>query len=137
MKTVISALAISLALTAPVFAESQHSSGESKLSSTSMMTRQEHVQSMNSLMNALKKEKDPSKRQKLLQKHSNEMETGMHMMNQMENSSEDLSIFSKTIPERMDIMEKRMGMMQMMISQIIDHQVQAESVKRTHRHKRR
>lgn len=137
MKKVISVLAIYLALTAPVFADDQYFSVESKQSSNSMMTRQEHMQSMSSLMNALKKEKDPSKRQQLLQKHSNEMEAGINMMNHMSDSNEDSSMSTKTISERMDIIEKRMGMMQVMISQVIDHQIQAESVKPTHRHKRR
>lgn len=115
MKTLISVLLFSVALSAPVFADSQHHGKESQPSSNNMMDMKEHMQSMQAMMKSLKQEPNPEKRSELIDAHMQSMKKGM-MMN---NHSEDGDA-SMPMGQRMDMMNKRINMMQMMMGQMMD-----------------
>jgi periplasmic protein CpxP/Spy len=149
MKTLITAIALTAALSTPVFAESDHDHQQGNdmkgagmeggmmmgmMDQEHMKKMHQHMQDMQKLMADIKQESDPQKRQQLMHKHMQTMQHGMHMMmGKMKGGHEmkdQMDMPSMQMDERMGMMEKRMNMMQMMMDQMMQHQ--AEEKKQQH-----
>ena len=140
MKTIISVLAVTALLSSPVFADDHgHNGGMDKsdmtaggmmMSHEQMVTMHKHMQKMTDIMKKIKTETDSEKRQKLMQQHINDMQEGMKM--RMGDMSMDMKTQSKMgdkdMMKRMTMMEQRMGMLQMMMGQMMDHELEAKKV---------
>ena len=134
MKTLITAIAISAALSAPVFASGDHEehkgksmSGaeiqESKVNHREMMEM--HTQKMEKLMAELKKENDPEKHQKLMEEHTKSMQDAMHMMNSNMRGKHGMTGQMKMPSmQQMDMMEDRMDMVQTLMEQMMESKTQ-------------
>ena len=134
MKTLISAFVIFILLTSPVFADGRHKhdrdmkgEGMGVMSHEQMMAMHKHMREMRSIMEKIKKETDQKKRHELMQNHMDSMKKGMHMMmskniSMKQGKGHDMS--SMKMGDRMDMMEQRMNMMQMMMGQMMEHEVE-------------
>ena len=134
MKTLITAIAISAALSAPVFASGEHKehkgksmSGaemqESKVNHREMMAT--HKQRMEKIMAELKEEKDPEKHQKLMEEHMKSMQDAMHMMNSNMRGKHGVTGQMKMPSmQQMDMMEDRIDMVQTLMGQMVEHKTQ-------------
>ncbi|WP_410480318.1 hypothetical protein [Pseudomonas sp. DCA-1] len=110
-----------------------------------MVQAQEHLKKMEELMTEIQQAKDPKERQKLLQEHQAMMQRGMEMMGdlwgrgmmgrQMTKSGmvgwKDMGDrYSAMTPEQMKqhqyMMDRYMGMQQMMIDQLMQRQHQID-----------
>lgn len=91
---------------------------------------QAHMQEMDTLMAAIKAEQDPAKLEALMQQHMELMHAGMEMMSRGEGATNGM-----TMEDRMQGMEHRMEMMQMMMGQMMEHDTE-ESARPIHQHKR-
>lgn len=112
------ALAVTLLMQSAAFAAD---------SNTQMQT---HMQQMQTLMAAIKAEQDPAKLEALRQEHMALMHSGMKMMGPGEGSAEGMDMEG-----RMQGMEHRMEMMQMMMGQMMEHDSE-ETARPLHQHKR-
>ncbi|MBR9910226.1 MAG: hypothetical protein GYB33_07730 [Gammaproteobacteria bacterium] len=144
MKILLSTLVVAAAMSSPVFAEKGHNHSENDqpmgsmmmgmMSHDQMVAMHERMQKMHDMMAKIKAENDPEKHQKLMQEHLQAMQEGMKMMNKsmgMKGGMKMSDHQGKGMPEkmgdmdmmkRMDMMEERMGMMQMMMEQMMSHQ---------------
>ena len=147
MKKLISTLVIAAAISSPVFAEKGHEHGDSKdqpmggmmMGHEQMMAMHEHMQKMKEMMAKIKAETDPEKRQQLMQEHRRTMQGGMKMLDDgmgMEMTvGESSKMDDMDMIKRMDMMEERMGMMQMMMGQMMDHESESQKTP-VHKHKK-
>ncbi|NKJ69472.1 hypothetical protein EX191_17125 [Vibrio chemaguriensis] len=138
MKTLITTIAVSavLASTSIVASAHQENHGAQQggmamgmMSGDQMDVMHKHMHEMQSLMASIKQESDPEKLEQLLREHHNSMQEGMHMM--MGGTSAQHA--EMKIDERMNMMEQRMGMMNMMMEQMLEsgeiHQQQSHGHK--------
>lgn len=138
MKTLITTIAISavLASTSIVASAHQENHGAQQggmamgmMSGEQMDVMHKHMHEMQSLMASIKQESDPEKREQLLREHHNSMQEGMHMMMGDASAQHD----QMKVDERMDMMEQRLGMMNMMMEQMLEsdeiHQQQSHGHK--------
>ncbi|MBS9869650.1 hypothetical protein [Vibrio alginolyticus] len=125
MKTLITTIAVSavLASTSIVASAHQENHGAQQggmamgmMSGDQMAGMHKHMHEMQSLMASIKQESDPEKREQLLREHHKSMQEGMHMM--MGGTSAQHS--EMKMDERMNMMEQRMGMMNMMMEQMLE-----------------
>jgi hypothetical protein len=102
---------------------------------------QTHMSEMNTMLEKVKKETDPQKRQEMLQQHVINMESMMGMMHGSEMGKGqsmgkhkmkkgDAAMHTE---QKMEMMEKRLQMMEQMMGQMIGHT--AEKSKMLHKHK--
>ncbi len=148
-KKMLSTVFISTLLASPVFAEKGHEHADKNqsmgggmmmgmMSHDQMMEMHEHMQKMHSMMEKIQSETDPEKHQKLMAEHMQAMQEGMHMMNKdmgMKSGTKKSShkgegmrenMGDMDVMKRMDMMEERMGMMQMMMGQMMEHESETE-----------
>jgi len=141
MKTLITVIALTAALSTPVFAGSDHDhqdgSGMKGAGMQGGMMDQEHMtkmhghmQEMRKLMADIKQEDDPQKRHQLMQKHMESMQQGVGMMmGEMKGKhtmKDQMEMPSMQMNDRMGMMEKRMKMMQMILDQMMQHQAEEQ-----------
>ena len=134
MKTLIIAIALTAALAAPVFADSDHDHGNEikgpgmqggmMMDQEHMMEMHEHMQEMQKIMADIKQESDPNKHHTLMQKHMESMLQGMGMMKGKYEMKDQIDMSSMPMKGRMGMMEKRMNMMQMMMDQMMQHKAE-------------
>ncbi len=91
---------------------------------------QEHMQRMRSLMTEIKAEQNPGRLTQLMSQHMELMHQGMQMLNQSDTPASDMSIEA-----RMAKTEQKMELMQMMMSQMMNHEDE-ERRRPIHEHKR-
>ena len=118
MKKLITAIALTAALSAPVYAGSDHKQGKHG-SSQMQMQMHDHMKDMQKLMADIKQEKNPTKRHKMMKDHMQSMQKGMHMIGDGGKSSVNLTT-------RVGLLEERIKMMQAMMVQMMDYSAQAE-----------
>jgi protein CpxP len=105
---------------------------------------QTHMSEMNTVLEKVKKETDPQKRQEMLQQHVNNMKSMMAMMHASEmgkgqsmgkHKMDKMKKGDAAMPteQKMEMMEKRLEMMEQMMEQMIGHT--AEKSKMLHKHK--
>ena len=127
VKTVTTATTLCLlAFTMPAFSH-QSGTDNSMFKGDMMMDKQkvtgihQQMRENQSLMERIKDEQDPSKRDEMMQQHMGSMHKQMEMMNGMM-GSENLDATPGDMGKRMDMMNQRMNMMQMMMNQMNEHQ---------------
>lgn len=129
MKILAAIFTIAAALSMPVFAAEQEPNATEVESSTMECCKkgeekktamQERMLEMRQLMAEIKQEQDPEKRKQLMQQHMANMRREIAMMNE---EPEDKPAMK--MGERLTMMEDRMGMMQMMMEQVLEHSAQA------------
>lgn len=117
-------------------ASGDHQSGESMgmMDQEQMMAMHEHMQSMQSLMSAIREEDDPERRQQLMQEHMQQMHSSMGMMEDMsggagpDNDQVDPGAPPmQQMQNRMQKMQEGMQMMQMMMKQMMSHMQQQKT----------
>lgn len=118
MKKVLTAIVLTAALSAPVYAGSGHEQRNKK--STSQVQIEDHVEMMQKLMADIKSEKDPAKKHQMMQKHMKSMRKGMHMIDNGVNPS--VKMYT-----RIGLLEERTNMMQEMMLQMMDYSAEAEA----------
>ena len=138
MKKLISTLVIAAAISSSAFAEKVHEHGDSKdqpmggmmMGHEQMMAMHEHMQKMHDMMAKIKAETDSEKRQKLMQEHMRVMQEGMRLMGDGMamgmTKGESSKMDDMDMMKRMDVMAERMGMMQMMMGQMMDHESESQ-----------
>lgn len=127
MNTLIKVAFMSVMLSSPAFAagDHQHNNQQSGM--------HQHMKDMQGVMENLKKESDPEKREALIVEHMDKMQTMMQMMKK----EKDGNMSSMKLEERMKMMEERTGMMQMMMGQMLDQSAQSQKPKSGHQHKKK
>jgi protein CpxP len=139
MKKMLCILALSGLMSAKVLAEDtvphnkMDQSGMSEkgmmmnmMSHEQMMTMHEHMQTMEAMMTKIKNEKDPEKRRALMEEHMQAMQNGMHMMNGgMKMGTKPSKMDEMDMDKRIDMMGQKMGMMQKIMEQMMEHAAQA------------
>jgi hypothetical protein len=132
-KLLISALTLAM-LSAPVsiFAHQgdEGASGKEMGKRSHMMQMHEHMGKAEQLMEKIKENPEPEKRQMLMREHMKEMRMGMDMMNDsghmMNHGKKGDTKPCPHMDSRMDMMDERMGMMQKMMRQMMEHQSQRD-----------
>ncbi|MDF1690251.1 MAG: hypothetical protein P1U35_11650 [Cycloclasticus sp.] len=120
MKNLITAIALTAALSAPVYAGSDHKQGKHG-SSQMQMQMHDHMKDMQKLMADIKQEKNPTKRHKMMKDHMQSMQKGMHMIGDGGKSSVNLTT-------RVGLLEERIKMMQTMMVQMMDYSAEAQDL---------
>lgn len=152
MKTIATLAIASLLIISPVTTVNAQQDGDKKPMSMGMMDEakmekmQQHMSKMNTLLEEVKSETDSEKRQELLHKHAQSMEDMMtmmqgnnkgmgHSMGKKNMDNMDKMKKSKAMPpeQNMEMMEKRLMMMEQMMGQVMGHT--AEESKMVHEHK--
>tara|TARA_R110001606_G_scaffold330727_1_gene478410 strand:+ start:8545 stop:9006 length:462 start_codon:yes stop_codon:yes gene_type:complete len=153
MKKLLSLTIASLLIISPVAVVSAQQHGDKNPMSMGMMDEgkmenmQQHMSKMNTLLEEVKSETDPEKRQELLHKHAQSMDDMMtmmrgdnkgmgHSMGKNNMDKMDKMKKSKAMPpeQNMEMMEERLMMMQQMMEQVMGHTV--EESKMVHEHKK-
>ena len=153
MKKLLSLTIASLLIISPVAVVNAQQHGDKNPMSMGMMDEgkmenmQQHMSKMNTLLEEVKSETDPEKRQELLHKHAQSMEDMMtmmrgdnkgmgHSMGKNNMDKMDKMKKSKAMPpeQNMEMMEERLMMMQQMMEQVMGHTV--EESKMVHEHKK-
>jgi hypothetical protein len=143
MKNLTRALTIAAVLAAPAFAQDEHQHSDTMqdnaMQETPMETQdqgitamQDHMEEMQALMDRIKQEQNPEKRQELMQEHMIAMQKGMQAMHRgMEGMEgmEGMTMEPKNMERCMSMMNKRMDMMQKMMDQMKDHQMESKKPK--------
>ncbi len=90
-----------------------------------MTKMHEHMEQMQAMMQAIKKEKDPAKRKQLMQKHMDNMQDSMKMMGgAMMGTTSKGNMSTMSMDEKMNMMQNQMDMMGMMMQQMLEHHSQ-------------
>lgn len=136
MKYIITVVSIFMIFSTSVLAHQEGSmamnrQGMPMMDQDQMALINRHMQTTQYMMENIQQEKDPEKRNQLLQEHQSLMHQGMHMMNQG-GSAGNKKGQSVPTDNRMDMMEQRMGMMQMMMGQMMAHETE-QYKQRNHR----
>ena len=126
-------------ITTVVYATEKENEGKESLTSEShrgpahMQQMHQHMDAMHAQMQAIHAEKDPEKRQQLMQAHRQSMHEGMKMMHGMRGHGR-MGMMQEEKPRhkkgdgkmdqnaRMEHMEHRMDMMQRMMNQMMQHE---------------
>ncbi|MGI1668808.1 MAG: hypothetical protein K6L74_00640 [Neptuniibacter sp.] len=132
-KLLVSALTLAM-LSAPASVFAHQGNGEVSAKEmgkrSHMMQMHEHMGKTEQLMEKIKKNPEPEKRQMLMHEHMKEMRMGMDMMNDSGHMmGQGKKSDTKPCPHmdsRMDMMDERMGMMQKMMQQMMEHQSQRD-----------
>ena len=108
-----------------------------------MKKMQKHISEMDTLLEQVKKETDPEKREKMLHKHAQSMDDMMAMMHGehkgkgssmgKHNMAKMKKGMQMPAEQRMEMMESRLMMMEEMVNQMMGHT--AEKSKKIHEHK--
>ena len=101
----------------------------STFAADSEMAMNQNMQEMQKVMEEIKTEQDPEKREALMMQHMEVMHKGMEMMGQQTGAPAS----GMAMGDRMEGMEKRMEMMQMMMGQMMEQEA-AEMENPTHEH---
>lgn len=122
-----------------IYAQQNDSMGMGDMSKEQMSKMQEHMKEMDTLLQQLKEEKDPAKREAMLDSHVKGMEKMMPLMDGkahgMGSGEKHKNMMNKAHMDansRIDMMEERMIMMEGMMGQMIGHTV--EKAKTNHKH---
>lgn len=103
-----------------------------------MKSMHEHMETMQALMTRIENEKDPKQHQNMMSEHMDMMMRGMNMMNEnrdmmaqrkecrmgMGKGGDKAGMYPM---ECMENMQERMNMMQMMMGQMMKHQMESQS----------
>lgn len=143
MKTLTSLLLASALVAAPIATSYAHQHTDKSdmpmMDSQMMKKMQTHMEEMQAVLDAVKSESDPEKREAMLHEHAQKMQDMMGMMEGsdsmgmkagkgMKHKHTDMST-----EDKMKMMEQRMSMMEDMMSQMMGHT--AEKSKPIHKHK--
>lgn len=99
-----------------------------------MTNMREQMQDNQSLMEQIRAEGNDGKRTQLMQQHMKSMNEQMETMHEMMGDDQG-SMSSTEMPEHMqmmNIMNSRMGMMQMMMKQMMEHQAEDQDLDEHH-----
>jgi protein CpxP len=125
MKTIAKALMLTSLIALPVYADSDYGHDKASMSPMAamsgemMMGMNKQMEKIHQKMQAIMNEKDSEKRQGLLNEHMTFMQEGMMMMNKNMGRS-----MNDGMENRLHRMEQGMNMMQMMMTQMMEHQNQ-------------
>jgi len=147
MKKFTSLTLITLLALSPLAVVNAHQHADKTQMSMGMMDEakmekmQTHMSEMNTVLEKVKKETDPQKRQEMLQQHAESMMAMMHGSEMGKGQSMGKHKMDKmkkgdaAMPaeQKMEMMEKRLEMMEQMMGQMIGHT--AEKSKILHKHK--
>jgi hypothetical protein len=131
MKIIAKALMLTSLITLPVYADSDYGHDKASMSPMAamsgemMMGMNKQMEKIHEKMQTIMKEKDSEKRQELLNEHMAFMQEGMMMMNK--NMSMDLNV-KGSMDNRLHRMEQGINMMQMMMTQMMEHQNQETEI---------
>ena len=143
MKTLTSLLLASALVAAPIATSYAHQHTDKSdmpmMDSQMMKKMQTHMEEMQAVLDAVKSESDPEKREAMLHEHAQKMQDMMGMMEGsdsmgmkagkgMKHKHTDMST-----EDKMKMMEQRMSMMEDIMSQMMGHT--AEKSKPIHKHK--
>lgn len=144
MKTLTSLLLAGLLVAGPITATQAHQHSDKPampMMDVQMMEKmQTHLSDMRNVLDAVKKEMDPDKREAMLHEHAEKMQDMMVMMQGVHSKkSEDEKGMKHmhsdmSTKDKMAMMEKRMAMMEDMMGQMMGHT--AEKSKPMHKHKK-
>jgi len=144
MKTLTSLLLAGILVAAPITLTQAHQHSDKAampmMDAQMMEKMQIHLDEMRNVLDAVKKETDPNKRDAMLSEHAQKMQNMMTMMHGadskkskdekgMEQMHSDMST-----KDKMAMMENRMSMMEEMMVQMMGHT--AEKSKSMHKHKK-
>ena len=144
MKTLTSLLLVSALVAAPIATSYAHQHTDKSdmpmMDSQMMKKMQTHMEEMQAVLDAVKSESDPEKREAMLHEHAQKMQDMMGMMEGkdsmgmkggmgMKHKHSDMST-----DDKMKMMEQRMAMMEDMMGQMMGHT--AEKAKPIHKHKK-
>jgi protein CpxP len=150
MKTLTSLLLASALVAAPIATSYAHQHTDKSdmpmMDSQMMKKMQTHMEEMQAVLDAVKSESDPEKREAMLHEHAQKMQDMMGMMEGkdsmgmkdgkgmkggmgMKHKHSDMST-----DDKMKMMEQRMAMMEDMMGQMMGHT--AEKAKPIHKHKK-
>lgn len=122
MKKLITAIALTAALSTPVLAADGHHGSNKGGNQTQMqMQMHDHMKDMQKLMADIKREKNPTRRHKMMKDHMQSMQKGMHMIGDGGKSSVKLET-------RVGLLEERIKMMQTMMVQMMDYSAEAQDL---------
>ena len=149
MKTIATLAITSLLVISPVTSVNAQQHGDKNVMSMGMIDEakmekmQQHMSKMYTILEEVKSETDSEKRQELLHKHGQSMGDMMTIMygdnkgmgHSMGKQNMDKMKKSEAMPSKnnMEMMEKRMAMMEQMMGQMMGHT--AEESKMVHEHK--
>jgi hypothetical protein len=132
MRNLIRTIVLTSIVATPAFAQDTRHHGDDVSQGKAMGMQDEHMSSMHQhmqnmqiLMDRLKAEQDPDKRQQLMEEHMAAMQSGMEQMRD-----------SMDMKKGMGMMQEHMSMMQMMMEQMTGHQAEAKK-QQQHIHKKR
>lgn len=150
MKTLTSFLLASVLIAAPItttYAHQHTDKSDMPMKDTQMMQKmQTHMEEMRAVLDAVKSESDPKKREAMLHEHAQKMQDMMGMMggNNSMGMKDGKGMKGKkgmkhkhsemSTEDKMAMMEKRMAMMEDMMGQMMGHT--AEKSKMVHKHKK-
>merc|ERR1712137_1321151 len=95
---------------------------------------QTHTEEMQAVLDAVKSESDPEKREAMLHEHAQKMQDMMGMMEGKDSMGMKHKHSDMSTDEKMKMMEQRMAMMEDMMGQMMGHT--AEKAKPIHKHKK-
>jgi hypothetical protein len=124
MKTCIKYLLLILVFANPVCSIAEKAMGDGMMmgmmSHDQMMKMHAHMKEMQKIMKDIKQEKNTESIHVLMEKHMQSMQEGMHMMNKgMKGAKPTKREVGNNMS--MDMMARRMNMMQMMMGQMMEH----------------
>tara|TARA_B100001063_G_scaffold242719_1_gene271945 strand:+ start:1275 stop:1733 length:459 start_codon:yes stop_codon:yes gene_type:complete len=99
----------------------------------SMEKMNQHITKMNSVLEKIKQENDPAKREQMLNEHAKSMQDMMGMMHHSKGDSSMMHGKEMSAEMKISMMEKRLQMMEKMMEQMMGHTV--ENSKKVHEHK--
>lgn len=130
----------SLLILSPLGISSAHQHSDKSHMSMSMMDdaamekMNEHITKMNKTLAKIKQEKDPAKREQMLNEHANSMQDMMGMMHDSKGNTGMMHSKEMSAEMKMAMMEERLQMMEKMMEQMMGHTV--EKSKKVHEHKK-
>ncbi|MGK0249247.1 MAG: protein CpxP [Oleispira sp.] len=131
MKTIAKALMLTSLITLPVYADSHNGNDNmpmskmAPMSAEMMMGMNKQMEKIHETMQTIMNESDAEKRQALLNEHMTFMQEGMMMMNKNMGMGMGMGMGRNgAMDNRLHRMEQGMNMMQMMMTQMMEHQNQ-------------
>jgi len=128
MRVIYKVILLTSLFSAPVWADTHHANlnnkGEQRtdmMSSGSMMQMNEHMGKLQSQMTNIKREKSSEKRNMMMHEHMQSMQQGMKMMKGGMESTDKKEMGNMPIDKRMEMMQDKINMMQMMMGQMMEH----------------
>ncbi len=138
MNTLAKAVLVSAVISLPALSGNAYShaktdsTGGMMMDPQQMMDMHEKMQKNHALMEQIRLEEDAGKRTDMMQQHMKSMHEQMQMMGNMMGGEHRGKMPAEAMPDQIEMMKKRMDMMQMMMQQMMDHQEQDQKLDEHH-----